>query len=342
MKIESGDIIFLFDQNIINESQKSLSTNSIVFENSECIVDKVLARNVLLTEKPCIKPLNFKGDYLIGKNFYEFPQKNYKRVEEKRLDSVIDFYTVENLTITKNFNKFYAYKYFFHPGFLITKPGNTVFRMKLEKMYLNSNYSSNGLSFLRLLLEVKDPSNSDIEVLINSEKGILVRRIDSEEFNFYDTGIRTLFQESLFFDIILKDDKLYINIKKDSSEIVLDYTVGTVNQLYVDINKSDNVQIKDIRKINIIENKYLRNLFVYNIKTKLSDRSYWVEEFENGDICQQMKTNRKTRVEYRCDYSGNYDIYVKFILFRLKMLSNPALVSIIIQLDQSISVIHMN
>ncbi len=161
-----------------------------------------------------------------------------------------------------------------------------------------------------LLSDGNEISDSDIEIIINSEKGLLVKRANSDEFNFYDTGIRTLFQESLLFDIILKDDKLYINIKKDENEIILDYTVGTVHKLYFDLVQSDNVQIKDIRKINMIENKYLRNLFIYNIKTKLSDKSYWIEEYDNGDYCKQMDTSRKTRVEYRCDYSGNYDIYV--------------------------------
>jgi hypothetical protein len=184
--------------------------------------------------------------------------------------------------------------------------------------------------------------DNDVEILINSEKGLLVKKIDSDDFNFYDTGIRTLFQEALLLDIIIKDENLYINIKKDESEIVLDYNVGKVRQMYFDLNKSDNIQIKDIRKINIIENKYLRNLFIYNLKTRLSNKTYWVEEFDNGDYCKAMNTNRKTNVEYRCDYSGNYDIYVNHYLFRWKMFMNQVPVFIIIQSDLNIYVILMN
>lgn len=139
LKLESGDIIFLFDQNVINDSQKSLSTNSRINEISKCVVEKVIARNILQTETPCFKPLNYKGDYVIGKPFYEFPAKNYKKEEKVRVDSLIDFYTPENLIITKSYNKYYANRYIFHPGFLITNQGNTVYRMKLEKMYNNFN-----------------------------------------------------------------------------------------------------------------------------------------------------------------------------------------------------------
>ncbi len=87
-----------------------------------------------MTKKPCNKPINYKGDYLIGKPFYEFSKENYIKIDDRRIESIIDFYTPENLIITKNFYKFYAYKYFLHPGFQINEDGNTVFRMKFEKM----------------------------------------------------------------------------------------------------------------------------------------------------------------------------------------------------------------
>jgi hypothetical protein len=170
---------------------------------------------------------------------------------------------------------------------------------------------------LRLLFSngLQHDHNNDTELLMNSENGILIKKITDKDFTFHDTGIRSLFQEVLFFDLIFKDGVLYINIlndDKESSSIVLHHNIGnSYNYIYFDLEKSDNIQLKDIRSINFIERKYLQNIFIYHKRLLLDKDAVFVDELPNGDFCNGVGP-RKATIEYRCDSRGNVDILVRF------------------------------
>jgi hypothetical protein len=157
-----------------------------------------------------------------------------------------------------------------------------------------------------------DPYN-DIELLINSDNGILIKNIANKEFEFYDTGIRSLFHESIFFDIVFKDGFLYISLLNDDKEgstVVIHYPIGKdIKYLYFDLTKSDNIHLKDIRKINFIERKYLKNIFVYHKRLQLASDAVFIEILPDGDQCLDLG-KRRAIIEYRCDHTGNADIQV--------------------------------
>jgi hypothetical protein len=155
---------------------------------------------------------------------------------------------------------------------------------------------------------------NDVELLINSDNGILIKGVSMREFEFYDTGIRSLFQESIFLDFVFKDGVLYINVlndDKESSTVVLHFGLGSeYKYISLDLYKSDNIQLKDIRKINFIERKYLKNIFIYHKRLLLDEGAYFIDEIPGGDFCKEADRLRKAVIEYRCDHGGNAESLV--------------------------------
>jgi hypothetical protein len=172
------------------------------------------------------------------------------------------------------------------------------------------------VALLRLLFskDLKHDPAADTELLMNSDNGILIKKITDGEFEFHDTGIRSLFQESMYFDLIFKDGVLYLNIlndDKEGSSIAIHYPLGNdYKYIYIDLHQSDNIQLRDIRFINFIERKYLKSIFIYQKRLSLDKDARFTDIMDNGDYCEGVGP-RKTIVEYKCDFSGNAEILVK-------------------------------
>jgi hypothetical protein len=298
---------------------------------------------MILTASPCKKPFAHKGDFFIGKPFYKFDKTYYKTIKNNFI--VLDFYTPETLNLSKSLNSFNPNKFLFHPGFIVRNINNTVFRMKLEKI-------QSGNTYIRILFGTDENSfnkklpnsENDFELLINSESGALIKKINENNLTsgtnieFYDTEIRTFFQEQILIDIILHKNNIYLSSVDDDNEssikIKFPLPEGVkITHIYFDLNKTDNLNIKDLKKINFVEQKYLFNIYVYEKKLLLTPNSYYVETFVGGDYCKDILSYRKTVVEYRCDKTGVYDILIDKVtevktceykyLVRSKHMCNP-------------------
>lgn len=139
-EVQRGDKILFINPNKVQETFNLASTNPILSSPSysNCIVKKVLSNNILITNDACKRPYGHKGDYYISKSFYKNQKELYSNIPiNKHLMSLIDLHTIEILSITKLYKQFYPRNYLFHPGFIIRKKESTMFRMKLERMYIN-------------------------------------------------------------------------------------------------------------------------------------------------------------------------------------------------------------
>jgi hypothetical protein len=322
-QLQPGDVIYLLNPSKVNEFFHSTSTNPKFYmpKENECVISKVLTDNMLLTLNPCKKPFGFRGDYFIPKRItydVELPSIELIQQNEKFL-SIIDIHMFESIQILKTNLLYYQGNYLFHPGLLVRRPQDTVFKFTIEKMISRNSY-------LRILLGTdnkyynnRSPNeNEDYELLLNSETGILLKRIndpDKSKFEFYDTEIKSLFTESISIRIIFHNNSIYIGSIDDDKEfsIKIKYPLQmgqSIKYLYFDMLSSNNVNIKDSRKMNFIEQKYLFSIFVYNKKLLLDENATYVEELTGGDYCSPRQTYRKTIVEYTCDKTGINDLVI--------------------------------
>jgi len=159
-----------------------------------------------------------------------------------------------------------------------------------------------------------NPANS-YELIFNSDSGILLKKLDNtKEIEFYSTEIRSLFQDTIAIEIIFLDDNVYINTTDDylQSSIKLKIKLpnnDTIKFIAMDLYNSYNTHLKSIRLFNTIEQKYLVNVFEFQKKLLLNDKSYFMQEMIGGDDCEGVG-QRKTIVIYECDTTGNHDIHV--------------------------------
>lgn len=202
-------------------------------------------------------------------------------------------------------------------------------------------------------LNEKSDIDNDFELIIDSDKGIVLKKINSqsnEDLEFFTYEIKSFFQESTYIDIIFKDNHIYINTVDDDKEtsIKLKYSLPEneyIKYIYFDSTGSENVSIKDSKKINIIELKNLVNIYIYELRLNLSPQVKFIEKFENGDLCDNIGKNRTTTVEYRCDEKGMNEITIEKVLepnmceyryiVRTKNLCNP-LYSMYLKIQKSI------
>ena len=146
-----------------------------------------------------------------------------------------------------------------------------------------------------------------------------MKKIDShKDAEFYDTEIKALFQETMTIDIIFLDNKIYLNTNDDYNESSIKLRLKlpekeTIKFITLDLYASFNSVLKNVRLINSIEQKYLINIFEFNKKLLLNEKSYFIQELTGGDFCKGIGP-RKTIVKYQCDLTGVYDVFVTFFL----------------------------
>lgn len=315
-------MVVLFNMNKVAYDFYHTHTNPKLYEYEECIVDKIISDNLLLTKHKCSIVYNNKGDYFIGKPF-DSDEEIFSGISniEKNI-SIIDYDTFENLNLNYDNKNYIHGEYLFHPGLIINSPNDTVIRMKLTK--INSM-----TSYIRILFGTdmnnynyrKSNKNTDIELIIYSQTGVMIKKVNdvnNKNIQFYDTQLRTLFNDAIHIDLILKNNAIYFSTSDDNMEtsIKIKYPLDSgdvIKYIYFDIKESDNAKIKDIEKFNLVENQFLLDIFVFEKKLTLSEDAYWIEELKDGDYCDAIDSNRKTIVEYRCDKTGNSDISISSV-----------------------------
>lgn len=359
-ELQRGNKIFMYNVNKVQEYFNVANSNpKVIFsdeEMSNCIVDKIISNFLIITVNPCKKPFGHKGDYFIARKSKILKEGIYSQTQNKistlsptptLITSPIEFDTPETLNIMRSSNYFYDKQFLFHEGFLIRNLDSTVFRFKIERG--QSNLNSN----LRMLLgtelnsfnEKKYKPENDYELVINSESGAMIKKISNYETNngqssieFFDTEIRSFFGEQILINIIIHKGVVYLSTVDEDKEssVKIKFILPNnlkITHLYFDLLQSDNVYLKDIRKINFVELKYLVDIFFYDKKLLLTQNANFTEEMTNGDFCPETKSYRKSVIEYRCDHSGIYDIYIENVkeekmceykyLVRSKFLCNP-------------------
>lgn len=154
----------------------------------------------------------------------------------------------------------------------------------------------------------------DYELSIDSEEGIFLKKIRTddntsfEDIEFYTSNIKSLYSGSFSIDLILKENNIYISTVDEDGErsIKLKYkfpSMEKVHYIYFDKMKSKNLILMNSKKANFVELKYLMDIFLYEIKLRLSPKAKFVETMSNGDYCKNVEKNRKSTVEYVCDAS---------------------------------------
>jgi hypothetical protein len=321
-QFDKGDMIVLFNMNRILNDFHQTSTNTKLYEYEECIVDKVISNRLLLTKNKCPKVYLHKGDYFIGKPFNHNKGVFTKKLSKNKIMSLIDFYTFENLSLNYHNRHFIHGDSLFHQGLIIHRPNETVFRMKIEKInplesYLRILFGTD----LNYFKQTKINKEKDYELIIYSQTGAMIKKVKDNDFKkiaFYDTQLRSLFQDNMHLDIIFRNDAIYFSTSDDDKEtsIKIKYPIDqneTIKYIYFDIKESNNILIKDLEKINMIENQFLFDIFVFEKKLNLTEDARWIEVLSDGDYCEAIKSNRKTIVEYKCDMSGKNDISISSV-----------------------------
>ncbi len=127
-------------------------SNSRKFKyNQNCIVESVISNTILLTKKPCLTLSQFLGFYFIGREnsniknttppLHPFPILNsnsifnlhIKKQFKDLIESKMDFYTFETVSVSKNDKEFYSQNYLFHPGLILKAPNFSVFQFQITK-----------------------------------------------------------------------------------------------------------------------------------------------------------------------------------------------------------------
>lgn len=164
-EVDEGDIIIPINFSSINEfsDADSINLKKNVFYNF-CKVEKIFSNSMILTEGKCQKIFKNKGDFLIKKQFNKYPSsisiKNKNEFDlflensfnqdpiwnNSNKDLVtstenyfapLDIDIPEVINMNKKYRNFFDNHNLFHFGFLVKNLGNTVFRFKVEKMYLS-------------------------------------------------------------------------------------------------------------------------------------------------------------------------------------------------------------
>ena len=119
------------------------------------------------------------------------------------------------------------------------------------------------------------------------------------------------------YGIIYMNSSLYINNyfgegKNIQSEIILKYKIKeekyNINYMLINLNKSSNIFINDIKIKNSVSFDLFKNIYIYNQKYLLDNSTTFIDTLVQGDYCEPLKSNRKVIINYICDEEGLYDL----------------------------------
>ena len=115
------------------------------------------------------------------------------------------------------------------------------------------------------------------------------------------------FNSTIYFNSVFKEEK-----KTIESEIKLKYQIKNetyfINYIIINQNKSSNIYIQNMLFEDHVSFDLFKNIFIYNQKFLLDDKSMFVDTYETGDYCQPIKAYRRVIAYYSCDEEGKYDL----------------------------------
>ena len=277
ISLDEKYIIGKYNRNLKNESTKKLNHTYFILGNES---------NISLTNKSLYSEK--KESIIISSNLKANKDTNNEEEKEKE-------------------NKYYSI------------PNNKEFIITLELSPYKENYRE---SYTHLCLsKTKKCNKDDYEILFDlKNNGIVINQINdynnsSKAFTINNIKIG----EKIFkYGIIFMNSSFYINnyygkeITKGDSEIILKYKLNEakneINYFIININKSKNILINDIKFYDNVDFDIFKNIYIYNQKYLLDDNTIYVDTFEKGDYCNPIKANRKVIINYICDEEGIYDL----------------------------------
>jgi hypothetical protein len=150
--------------------------------------------------------------------------------------------------------------------------------------------------------------------------GILINQVNNNTNESIAFIVNKNTKEDKFkykYGIIYMNSSLYINNyfgegKNIQSEIILKYKIKeekyNINYMLINLQKSNNIFINDIKIRNSISFDLFKNIYIYNQKYLLDNSTIYIDTLELGDYCEPIKANRKVIINYICDEEGLYDL----------------------------------
>lgn len=337
-QIQTGDSLLFYNYGIGQNFYYQQNTSPLKFLKSSCVVSKILTDNLLLLENFCFFGLAKYKIFFIIKPFDDFPIKYSKPLKSDIPPSLIDFHTPQMIEFYQGINSFHS-QFLFHSGFVLTNY-ETVFSFRLLK------HVTVNKSFFRFLFGTEEHNydkgigKNDIEMIIDAQNGVLIKSVnDNENLQFYQVELKNFFSQSLLCDIIIQNDEIFFNSVDEDTESSIKVSFKLplqIKYMYVDQYAAKEMNIVDIIKKNFIELKFLFNIYVYNLKSRLSPGAFFSELLVGGQFCSENQNNRTTTVEYRCDLNDWNDINIEKVtepevcnykyFVRSKNLCNPYVV----------------
>ena len=204
--------------------------------------------------------------------------------------------------------------------FNISNNKEFVFNFELSQYIFNSKDSFITICFSN---DKKCKPGEDYEMLIDlKNEGVIMQKINDDNnnnsliysmINFQNNNELKVkasiifINSTIYYNHIFKLDKT-----KENSEIKLKYKIKNetfnINYIIINKNKSRNINIEEINFEDKVSFDLYKNIFFYEQKFLLDNKTLYMDTFEKGDYCDPIKAPRRVIIYYSCDEEGLYDL----------------------------------
>ena len=269
------------------------------------------------------KDITLDGRYIIIKNNKNKVKKEEEKKEEAKYIIIGNEKNIsldnnyqekkEKIKIEKPIEEFHPYK--------IPNTKEFIFNFNLFPYNYNSKDSYITICFST---NEKCKKGEDYEMLIDiKNEGLLIQKISDDESNKNNSLIYSMFkfknvENIIKSSIIFFNSTIYFNtIYKEEnnlveSEIKLKFRIKNesynMNYIIINKNKSNNIYMENTNFEEYVSFDLFKNIFIYEQKFLLDDKTMYIDTFESGDYCQPIKSNRRVIIYYTCDEEGIYEL----------------------------------
>ena len=213
------------------------------------------------------------------------------------------------------------------PQINITKEEKTIYPISNNQEFsITFELSLNSLKYKESYISLcfsnkKKCTQGNYEILFDLvSNGIIINQVNNNTNESIAFIVNKNTKEDKFknkYGIIYMNSSLYINNyfgegKNIQSEIILKYKIKeekyNINYMLINLQKSNNIFINDIKIRNSISFDLFKNIYIYNQKYLLDNSTIYIDTLELGDYCEPIKANRKVIINYICDEEGLYDL----------------------------------
>ena len=199
---------------------------------------------------------------------------------------------------------------------------NQEFAITFELSFYSFKYKD---SYISLCFSNKKKCHQgNYEILFDlKSNGIIINQVNNNTNESIAFTVNKKIKEEKLkskYGIIYMNSSLYINNinnyfgegKNKESEIILKYRIKEekyhFNYMLINLQKSSNIFINDIKIKNAVSFDLFKNVYIYNQKYLLDNSTIYIDTLEGGDYCEPIKAKRKIIINYSCDEEGLYDL----------------------------------